>query len=61
MSSDDAVGVNTNSFAERIWPVIDVHARVRRLVEAEDRRLAEVAVDVPYDAPYDVEPIAATA
>jgi hypothetical protein len=57
MASNDTVRVNTNSFAERIWPVIDVHARVRRLVEVEDCRLADVVVDVPYDA----EPIAAIA
>lgn len=60
MSSKDTVRENTSSFAERIWPIIDVHARVRQLVEAEDRRLAEV-MDLPCDAPYDVEPVAAIA
>ncbi len=37
MSVEDLVGAASSGFRERIWPVIDVHHRLRRLLEAEDR------------------------
>jgi hypothetical protein len=45
MSTNDRATASPAGFAERIWPVIDVHARVRRLVEADERRrLAAAAI-----------------
>jgi hypothetical protein len=37
MSVEDVRRTGTPGFAERIWPVIDVHRRLRRLIEAEER------------------------
>jgi hypothetical protein len=37
MSVEVARGTGTPGFAERIWPVIDVQRRLRRLIEAEER------------------------
>lgn len=39
MSIDERVTDTSAAFALRIWPVIDVYARLRRLAEGEQGRL----------------------
>ena len=36
MSVENLAGTGNAGFAERIWPVIDVQRRIRRLIEAEE-------------------------
>jgi hypothetical protein len=35
MAPQDHARNGTPSFVERIWPVIDVHTRIRRLLESD--------------------------
>ena len=35
MTPQDQARNGTPSFVERIWPVIDVHTRIRRLLESD--------------------------
>jgi hypothetical protein len=37
MAVEEVAATRAPCFAERIWPLIDVHRRLRRLIEAEDR------------------------